>query len=121
MVKVHAAEALLIVDGHSHLLKMIDLNCDNDMLIPRKNQSSSFKDAWIRCKIPKTGVSGLAEFAGYGETISFVLTGGISVLMCLSVGKTKAVSKYLVGHQERLEVVTLVNDCDSSDREWRKG
>lgn len=32
VVEVHAAEALLIVDGHSHLFsKMIDVRCDNDV------------------------------------------------------------------------------------------
>ena len=62
MVEIHAAEALLIVDGHSHLLKKIDMKYDNDMLILQEEiHSSSVKDAWIRCKIPRKSVSGPAE------------------------------------------------------------
>ena len=42
---------------------------------------------------------GRGEFAGVGETISFVLTGGISVLMCFVGRKTRSRSKNLVGRR----------------------
>jgi hypothetical protein len=118
VVEVHAAEALLIVDGHSHLLKMIDINCDNGVLIPRKNRGSSFKNLWTSCKIPWKDVSGLASERVrriWRDDQFRVLTGGISVLMCLSVGKGKGRIQVSGWSPERLEVVPSVNDYDSSD------
>ena len=42
VVEVHAAEALLIVDGHSHLLaKMIDVRSDGDASILQEESRSS--------------------------------------------------------------------------------
>ena len=63
MVEVHAAEALLIVDGHSHLLAKDDRCQMRQRRVdsPGRITVVVSKDAWIRCKIPKEGVSGPAE------------------------------------------------------------
>jgi hypothetical protein len=122
VVEVHAAEALLIVDGHSHLFKDDQSQMQQRYVAPGRITVTVSKMRGLNARSRRKECQVWpSEFAGFGETISFVLTGGISVLMCLSVGKTKAGSRSLVGHPEGLEVVTSVNDCDSSDREWRKG
>lgn len=48
VVEVHAAEALLIFDGHSHLKD--DRVSNVTGVFSQKN--SSFKETWIRCRIP---------------------------------------------------------------------
>lgn len=50
VVEVHAAEALLIVDGHSHLKDDRVSNVTGVLFSPKN--SRSFKETWIRCKIP---------------------------------------------------------------------
>jgi hypothetical protein len=49
--------------------------------------------------------SGRGEFARVGETISFVLVGGISVLMCLSVEKARSRVQESGWSPDLLEVV----------------
>ena len=72
----------------------------------KENYSSSVKDAWIRCRIPRKSVSGQAEASSHElETISFVLVGGISVLMCLSVEKAKSRVQESGWSPDLLEVV----------------
>ena len=79
---------------------MISVKRDSEMLISRV-KDSGFKRYVDQMQDPVEGrvTSGPRDFAENGETISQVLTGGISVLMCfvgaLKIGEE---SRYLVGY-----------------------
>jgi len=117
VVKVHAAEALLIVDGHGHLLKKKDNRCQSrqTVLIPERKDSFKRYVDQMQDPVERRVSPGREEFAGSRETICFVLTGGISVLMCL-MGYTKCGDKIQEAgwSSGNLEVVLPVEDYDSS-------